>query len=144
MVPTAWDSSERCTHGGVTSPSNHPHVHFVVPGGGVSQDGSRWQAAPANFLPPEKAASTVYRDKFRDAMHEAGLLEEMKAAAPRAWKQSWVVDVQPVGDGRATLKYWFPEKNRVRLQPANSSMKPIYVKNAKVLGAVVGVVRRVK
>ena len=39
----------------------HPHVHFVVPGGGVSQDGSRWQAGPANFLLPEKAASTVYR-----------------------------------------------------------------------------------
>ncbi len=37
----------------------HPHVHFVVPGGGVSQDGSRWQAGPANFLLPEKAASTV-------------------------------------------------------------------------------------
>ena len=37
----------------------HPHVHFVVPGGGVSQDGSRWQAAPANFLLPEKAASVV-------------------------------------------------------------------------------------
>ena len=27
----------------------HPHVHFVVPGGGVSQDGSRWQAGPDNF-----------------------------------------------------------------------------------------------
>ncbi len=39
----------------------HPHVHFVVPGGGVSHDGSRWQAGSANFLLPEKAASTVYR-----------------------------------------------------------------------------------
>jgi repressor LexA len=44
-------------------------------------------------------------------------------------------------DGEATLKYWFPEKNRIRLQPANSEMSPIYVKNAKVLGVVVGVVR---
>ena len=45
-------------------------------------------------------------------------------------------------DGEATMKYWFPEKNRIRLQPANSSMSPIYVKDAKVLGVVVGVVRK--
>ena len=43
----------------------------------------------------------------------------------------------------ATLKRWFPEKNRIRLEPANSTMKPIYVKNAQVLGVVVGVVRKV-
>ncbi len=47
-------------------------------------------------------------------------------------------------ENEATLKRWFPEKNRIRLEPANSSMKPIYVKNAKVLGVVVGVVRQVK
>ncbi|MBN2473540.1 MAG: transcriptional repressor LexA [Pirellulales bacterium] len=46
-------------------------------------------------------------------------------------------------DGEATLKRWFPEKRRIRLEPANSKMKPIYVKNAKVLGIVVGVVRKV-
>jgi repressor LexA len=46
-------------------------------------------------------------------------------------------------EGEATLKRWFPEKNRIRLEPANSRMKPIYVKNAKVLGVVVGVVRKV-
>ena len=43
----------------------------------------------------------------------------------------------------ATLKRWFPEKNRIRLEAANSTMKPIYVKNAQVLGVVVGVVRKV-
>ena len=46
-------------------------------------------------------------------------------------------------EGEATLKRWFPEKNRIRLEPANSSMKPIYVRNARVLGIVVGVVRKV-
>jgi hypothetical protein len=83
----------------------HPHVHFVVPGGGVSQDGTLWQAGPANFLLPEKAASTVYRAKFRDAMREAGLLD---AIDPDVWKQKWVVDVEAVQDGRATLKYLAP------------------------------------
>jgi predicted Zn-ribbon and HTH transcriptional regulator len=83
----------------------HPHVHFVVPGGGVSADGSRWQAGPANYLLPEKAASKVYRAKFRDAMREAGLLEEIDS---KVWKQTWVVDIEAVGDGRATLKYLAP------------------------------------
>ena len=48
------------------------------------------------------------------------------------------------GEGEATLKRWFPEKNRIRLEPANSTMKPIYVRDAKVLGIVVGVVRKVE
>ena len=46
-------------------------------------------------------------------------------------------------EGEATLKYWFPEANRVRLQPANASMKPIYVRDVQVLGVVTGVIRRV-
>lgn len=50
--------------------------------------------------------------------------------------------VAQTDEGEATLKYWFPENNRIRLQPANSSMDPLYVKNASVLGIVIGVVRR--
>ena len=46
-------------------------------------------------------------------------------------------------DGEATLKFWYPEKNRIRLQPANENMKPIYSKNVRVIGVVVGVVRKV-
>ena len=90
----------------------HPHVHFVVPGGGVSQDGSCWQAGPANFLLPEKAASTVYRAKVRDAMREAGLFDEIDS---EVWKQKWVVDVEAVGDGRGTLKYLAPYVYRVAI-----------------------------
>lgn len=44
-------------------------------------------------------------------------------------------------EGEATLKYWYPERGRIRLQPANASMEPIYVRNAEVIGVVVGVVR---
>jgi len=46
-------------------------------------------------------------------------------------------------ENEATLKRWYPEKNRIRLEPANAAMKPIYVKNARVFGVVVGVVRKV-
>jgi repressor LexA len=50
--------------------------------------------------------------------------------------------VAQTDDGEATLKQWFPERDRIRLQPANAAMKPIYVKNARVLGVLVGVVRK--
>ena len=49
--------------------------------------------------------------------------------------------VAQTDEGEATLKYWFPEKTRIRLQPANSTMDPIYLDQACVLGVVVGVVR---
>lgn len=45
-------------------------------------------------------------------------------------------------ENEATLKRWYPEADRIRLEPANSTMKPIYVKNARVLGTCVGVVRK--
>lgn len=45
-------------------------------------------------------------------------------------------------DGEATLKRFFREKGRVRLEPANSTMKPIYRSNVDVLGVLVGVVRK--
>jgi repressor LexA len=53
------------------------------------------------------------------------------------------VVVALTGDNEATLKRWYPEGKRIRLQPANSSMDPIYVTDARVLGVVVGVVRKV-
>ncbi len=47
-------------------------------------------------------------------------------------------------ENEATLKRWYPEKNRIRLEPANAAMKPIFVKDARVLGVVEGVVRKVE
>ena len=52
--------------------------------------------------------------------------------------------VARTSDGDATVKYWYPEKNRIRLQPANKKMKPIYSKDAKVIGVVIGVVRSMR
>lgn len=120
----------------------NPHVHFVVPGGGVSEDGSQeptatprrmkrtrsigsprhgppgppgWQQCPPNFLLPEKAASTVFPAKFRDAVRAAGIEDEFPAADPRAWTRPWVMDVEAVGDGRGVLKYLAPYVYRVAI-----------------------------
>ncbi len=49
--------------------------------------------------------------------------------------------VAQTAEGEATLKFWHPESDRIRLQPANSSMDPIFVKDAHVIGVAVGVVR---
>lgn len=45
-------------------------------------------------------------------------------------------------NGLATLKRFFKEATRIRLEPANSNMSPIYATNVKVQGKVVGVIRR--
>jgi hypothetical protein len=90
----------------------HPHVHFVIPGGGVSEDGTRWLATAQTFLFPGDMMSPIYKAKFADAMREAGLYDSIPAAA---WTGKWVVDVKPVGDGRAVLKYLAPYVLRVAI-----------------------------
>jgi repressor LexA len=54
------------------------------------------------------------------------------------------IAVVQTDEGEATLKRFYLEKNRIRLEPANAAMKPIYVKHAKIMGVVVGVVRKVE
>lgn len=60
----------------------------------------------------------------------------------RSSARSGDIVVAQTEDGEATLKQWFPERDRIRLQPANPTMKPIYVRSAKVLGVLAGVVRK--
>ncbi len=45
-------------------------------------------------------------------------------------------------NGEATLKRFYREKNRVRLEPANRTMKPIFRDKIDILGVLVGVVRK--
>jgi repressor LexA len=45
-------------------------------------------------------------------------------------------------DGEVTLKRLYRDRNRVRLEPANKAMKPIFRENVKILGTLVGVVRK--
>ena len=90
----------------------HPHVHYVVPGGGLSEDGIQWLPSRADFFVPVRALSILFRAKFRDALERAGLLGEID---PAVWRQDWVVHSQAVGDGRASLKYLAPYVFRVAI-----------------------------
>ena len=54
------------------------------------------------------------------------------------------VVVALLDNGMATLKRYYKEATRIRLQPANSTMQPIFVKNVRIQGKVVGLVRKYK
>ena len=49
----------------------HPHVHCVVPGGGLSHDHQRWIPSSPNFFLPVKVLSRVFRGKFLDGLRNA-------------------------------------------------------------------------
>jgi len=80
----------------------HPHIHVVVPAGGLSADGTRWCPCRPGFFLPVRALSVLFRAKVRDLMKQAGLGNTMDRTI---WQSPWVVHVQPVGDGRHALEY---------------------------------------
>jgi len=89
----------------------HPHVHYIVTGGGLSADG-RWCSSRADFLVPVKALSVIFRAKFRDELKENDLFA---AVAPRVWRKDWVVHAEPVGSGEQAFQYLAPYIFRVAL-----------------------------
>ena len=51
--------------------SHHPHLHGVVPGGGLSIDGTRWVACRPGFFLPVRVLSRLFRRLFLEALHDA-------------------------------------------------------------------------
>jgi hypothetical protein len=93
--------------------SYHPHVHYLVPGGGLDADG-HWQPSRNNFLLPVKALSVIFRAKFRDGLRKAA--PDLFAKVPsQVWQQDWVVHCQPVGDGLSAVRYLAPYIFRVAI-----------------------------
>ena len=83
----------------------HPHVHFLVPGGGLTPNRLRWVRvkSPEFFLPQVKLAARFKgRLKAWLKAHEPELFRQIPV---KVWWLKWVVDVQPVGSGEAALKY---------------------------------------
>lgn len=92
--------------------SYHPHVHYLVPAGGLTEDNRTWLSTSHNFLVPVKALSILFRAKFREALTKAGLLDEVDSSA---WHKNWVVHSQSVGKGEGALKYLAPYIFRVAI-----------------------------
>ncbi|WP_437915619.1 IS91 family transposase [Sorangium sp. So ce302] len=77
----------------------HPHVHLLVPGGGLTPDGHTWRAAPprrTHYLVPVRALSKLLRGRF---LHRAGRALSTVAVPQITWSKSWVVFAKPVVQG---------------------------------------------
>jgi len=83
----------------------HPHVHFIVTGGGLNANGL-WKSSHPKFLVPVHALSPVFRARLRDAIKEKHP-ELFKLIKPAAWKWSkkWVAHSEPVGTGEQAYRY---------------------------------------
>ena len=92
--------------------SYHPHVHYLVPGGGLSEDGQRWLRSRNTFLVHVKPLGRLFRAKFRAALQHTDLSDQIPADV---WRTEWVVHCQPVGTGQAALKYLAPYIFRVAI-----------------------------
>jgi hypothetical protein len=90
----------------------HPHVHFLVPGGALTPDGTQWLAARKNFLMRVEPLGQLFRGKFKAALKKSTLFAKVSSAV---WGKAWVVDSRPVGTGESALKYLAPYVFRVAI-----------------------------
>ena len=77
----------------------HPHIHVVVPGGGVDKHRRQWKKKKGKYLFNQKTVAKVFRARFLAALNEAGL------SIPKRVPNEWVVDCSHVGKGITALKY---------------------------------------
>jgi len=110
---------------------HHPHLHCVVPGGGLAPNNSRWMAAREQFFLPVRVLSRLFREKYLSYLRQSyreeelvleGRLEDL--AVPSAWKNflqsiekiDWVVYAKPpFGSSLQVLKYLARYTNRVAI-----------------------------
>ena len=90
----------------------HPHVHFIVPGGAIASDGVSWLPSRVDFLVPVRAASVIFRAKYKAIMNRIGLVPKIPDVV---WAKGWNVNCQAVGDGRLALRYLAPYVFRVAI-----------------------------
>jgi Putative transposase/Transposase zinc-binding domain len=116
--------------------THHPHVHMIVPGGGISPDGQRWIACRPGFFLPVRVLSRLFRRLFLESLaaaHNAGQLQffgDHTALADRTAfaaylaplrKVEWVVySKRPFGGPEAVLAYLSRYTHRVAI--ANSRL----------------------
>jgi len=111
--------------------THHPHIHMIVPGGGISPDGERWIHSRPAFLLPVRVLGALFRRLFLTrllAMHEAGQLAFFGNLAPLAErcaflrhlsparKKRWIVYAKPPFAGpKAVRAYLSRHTHRVAI-----------------------------
>jgi hypothetical protein len=104
----------------------HPHVHCVVPGGGLSPDGTGWIASASNFFLPVRVLSRVFRGKFlaglRGAFAHGDLrfaVDQFEQVLSAVVTKDWVVYAKPpFGGPEAVLRYLALYTHRVAISSA--------------------------
>jgi hypothetical protein len=111
--------------------THHPHVHIIVPGGGISMDGTQWVSCRPGFFLPVRVLSHLFRRLFLEkltAAHQAGRLSFFNELAPLADAEAfdaylaplrevkWVVYAQPpFGKTEAVLAYLSRYTHRIAI-----------------------------
>jgi len=104
------------------------------------EDAAETLAVPASM--DARADSYVLRVRGKsmiDALIDDG---DFVIVQPQATARDGDIVVALLEDNGVTLKRYFREKDRIRLQPANAEMEPIYATDVQIQGKVVGVIRR--
>ncbi|MEO6003202.1 MAG: transposase, partial [Opitutus sp.] len=84
---------------------HHPHLHFIVAGGGLSVDQTTWRPSRGGqwFLPID-ALGAQFRRTFEEALRAAA--PELHAqVADSVWRHGWWVNLQPAGSGQNVVRY---------------------------------------
>ena len=103
----------------------HPHVHYLIPAGGLADAGQTWRPARDDFLVPVKALSGIFRARVRDALRSTELFDLVPVSV---WEHDWVVHCQAVGNGETAFKYLAPYIFRVAI----SNSRLLKVENDQV------------
>lgn len=77
----------------------HPHVHVVVPGGGIIQSRKQWKKKKGRYLFKEQNLARVFRARFLTALKANGF------SIPKNVPSEWIVDCKRVGKGISAIKY---------------------------------------
>ncbi|MER8640796.1 transposase, partial [Mesorhizobium sp. M1365] len=83
--------------------THHPHVHMIVPGGGIAPDGSRWISSRAAFLLPVRVLGKLFRRLFLTrliALHDADRLAFFGTLARLIERQAFLRHLSPVRNKR--------------------------------------------
>ena len=77
----------------------HPHVHMIVPGGGIAPDGASWISSRSAFLLPVRVLGALFRRVFLNRLlqlHQAGRLAFFGASAQLADRRTFLRHISPV------------------------------------------------
>ena len=84
---------------------HHPHLHFIVAGGGVNPAGDAWiHSRRQDWLLPGDAVAGVFRRGMEEAMRS--VVPDLHAQIGESvWREGWWVHTQPAGSGESVVKY---------------------------------------